>query len=430
MAGARMSLVLVVWLGSALAHAGDPEVALVDISPEPDPDWREQDRRFLQRLHAELAGAEGLRMVAADRVAALFREKPAIDVAALRAKAHGHLEHGKELSARLKPRQAIDEFSEALRILRAVFPFLDDLDALEQAHFQLGMTYQALGKERAAEHQYRMVLLLHPDRRLDEATVNPVVIERFSQVRERLVTSMKGSVSLLSEPAGARVIMDGKPVGRTPITIPGVTPGDHYFSMEHDGYKTWFGVVRVQPDTVGKREVFLVEGESARWVRLRNRMAQAGIGQVPSGSAREMAQALGCDWLMLVALSHPGGKTMAEVGLHQRGSGQVDPLGVFSADDGPPPALVQRVRAWIGGERRTPHKTFVRRGQDESRDTRTGDVNRRPLPPPPPPSGDDTSWYQSWWFWTAVGVVVAGAATTTTVMWLSRDQGIQVEVIR
>ena len=67
------------------------------------------------------------------------------------------------------------------------------------------MTYQALGKDSRAGQEYRTVLLLDPDRKLDDAVVNPVVIERFEQVRAELVTSMKGSVSLLSKPAGARV---------------------------------------------------------------------------------------------------------------------------------------------------------------------------------------------------------------------------------
>lgn len=428
MAGARIVLVILDLLLVARAQADPPTVALLDIS-QSDPDWRDQDLRLLERLRAGLADADGISMVPAGRVAALFREKTTIDVASLHAKARTHLARGKELSARLKPRKAIEEFSEALRILRAVFPFLDDLGDLEDAHFQLGMTFQALGKERPAERQYRMVLLLDPDRQLDEATVNPVVVERFGQVRERLLTSMKGSVSLLSKPEGARVFMDGEPAGRTPITIPGVTPGDHYFAMEHEGYKTWFGVVRVEPEAMEKREVFLVEGESVRWVRLRNRMAAAGMGQVPAASARELTQALGCDWLLLVALSHLGGKTMLEVGLFERGTTQVSPLGVFPAPGGDPADVVQRVRRWIGGERRTPHKTFVRRKKDAGAGGVAGG-GTRPPPPSPPPPPDGTSWYESWWFWTAVGVVVTGAAATTTALLLTRDSGIQLEVIR
>ena len=151
MRGARSLLLILGLLTAGAARADPPDVALLEISARSDPDWREQDQRMLSRLRDGLAAAKGIRAVPARQVEALFWEKPAIDVTSLRRKARDHLAQGRQLAARLKPRKAIGELAEALRILRAVFPFLDDLGDLEETHFQLGMTYQSLGKERAAQ---------------------------------------------------------------------------------------------------------------------------------------------------------------------------------------------------------------------------------------------------------------------------------------
>jgi hypothetical protein len=422
-----LSIVLV--LGSCLSVArAEPSIALVDLAARPEPDWREQDLALLESVREALAAQPGVRSVPGEDVATFFREKPETAAEPLMKRARGHLDRGMALSARLKPRQAIQEFSAALRILRAIFPHLDDLAGLQEAHLQMGMTYQALGQSRKADQQYRMVLLQDPDRTLDEATVNPVVVERFDRVRQQVLTSLKGSFSLISTPAGARVYMNGNHLGYTPLTVPGIYPGEHYFSLEHDGYKTWSGILRIRPGGMEKREVFLVEGKGIRWLRLRNRMAQAGIGRARPADAQKLATALGTDWLLLASVSHLGGKTMLEVGLFEAGSGTVDSLGIFPVEGGGLTRLAERVRRWVQGDRRTPSKTFVRRKDPPVREV-VGRKDPPPPPPPPPPDGD-TRWYESWWFWTAVGVVAAGAVTTTTVLLVSRESGIRVEVFR
>jgi len=54
-----------------------------------------------------------------------------------------------------------------------------------------------------------------------------------------------GSLSVESRPAGARVFLDGKPIGSTPLSTNDVPAGDHAIRLEHDGYKTWVASVRV-----------------------------------------------------------------------------------------------------------------------------------------------------------------------------------------
>ena|GEM_PF-1870428 len=422
----RAGALIFFFLLSGIAAGAEPSLVLVEVTPQPDPQWRDQDVRLLREFRSLLGARPGLRMVPDAELDALFKEPPTRATEPLAKRARQHLKKGKEYSESLKPKQAITEFKEALRILRAIFASLGDFSALEEAHLQLGMTYQALGKERRAAREYRMVLLLNPQRKLDDTMVNPVVVESFDRERERLLTSMTGSISLLSKPSAARVHMNGRPVGYTPITIPGVYPGEHYFTMEHDGYQTWFGVLKVKPGELEKKEVFLAEGKRIRWVRLRNRIGHAGIGRAAAQDVEKFANAVGADWLLLAVVSHLGGRTMLKLGIFESGRKQVSSLGIFTAEEGQLGRVAKRVERWIQGDRSLSHKTFIRK---KPPDNGMGG-GTLPPPPPPPPEEDGTAWYKSWWFWTAVSVVVVGAATVPVTLYLTRDSGIRVEAYR
>jgi len=54
-----------------------------------------------------------------------------------------------------------------------------------------------------------------------------------------------GSLMVVSRPPGARVFMDGKPVGATPLALPTVTAGTHAIRLEYEGYRRWTGAIRV-----------------------------------------------------------------------------------------------------------------------------------------------------------------------------------------
>jgi len=55
----------------------------------------------------------------------------------------------------------------------------------------------------------------------------------------------RGSLTVESRPSGARVFLDGRLVGTTPLTWAGIPAGDHSIRLEHDGYTNWTGSVRV-----------------------------------------------------------------------------------------------------------------------------------------------------------------------------------------
>jgi len=56
-----------------------------------------------------------------------------------------------------------------------------------------------------------------------------------------------GALAVDSRPTGARVFLDGKPIGTTPLMVPSVPAGDHAVRLELDGYRPWTSSVRMVP---------------------------------------------------------------------------------------------------------------------------------------------------------------------------------------
>jgi hypothetical protein len=68
---------------------------------------------------------------------------------------------------------------------------------------------------------------------------------RVVEERQR-VPSGPGSLQVVSRPAGAEVIVDGKSVGRTPLSIE-VSPGSHTVRLALPGFNAWQTTVDIQP---------------------------------------------------------------------------------------------------------------------------------------------------------------------------------------
>jgi hypothetical protein len=55
----------------------------------------------------------------------------------------------------------------------------------------------------------------------------------------------KGSITLQSEPQGARAFVDGRAVGSTPVSLTEIPAGSRVVRLETEGYQTWSAAVRV-----------------------------------------------------------------------------------------------------------------------------------------------------------------------------------------
>jgi hypothetical protein len=92
----------------------------------------------------------------------------------------------------------------------------------------------------------------------DEPTVTPTV--RAAQGRLPVRTSIApppaeptikpfvGSLQIDSTPQGARVVIDGKVAGVTPLVVPDLVAGSHVLRLEAEGAKPWSSAIRVVAD--------------------------------------------------------------------------------------------------------------------------------------------------------------------------------------
>jgi serine/threonine protein kinase len=54
-----------------------------------------------------------------------------------------------------------------------------------------------------------------------------------------------GALHVESRPDGARVFLDGRLIGTTPMSIPGISAGEHAIRLERDGYRRWSSSIRI-----------------------------------------------------------------------------------------------------------------------------------------------------------------------------------------
>lgn len=62
---------------------------------------------------------------------------------------------------------------------------------------------------------------------------------------QRTIAGVGGALVVDSRPEGAKVFLDGKLVGTTPMSLPSIAAGEHTVRLERDGYKNWSSTVRV-----------------------------------------------------------------------------------------------------------------------------------------------------------------------------------------
>jgi TonB family protein len=62
----------------------------------------------------------------------------------------------------------------------------------------------------------------------------------------RSAAATTGAVSIVTEPAGARVLVDGAASGNAPLTVANLSPGKHAVQTERDGYDTAMREVEIK----------------------------------------------------------------------------------------------------------------------------------------------------------------------------------------
>jgi hypothetical protein len=255
----------------------------------------------------------------------------------------------------------------------------DDFELLRLSLLLRGMNELALSREDRAREAFRSAVALRPDAELD-AAYPPDVRELHATVRTELRADPPVSVVLSTAPPGAEVMLDGRPIGVSPVSL-NATPGRHYVRVEAVGHEPRTLPVDLR-EGAAPIEVPLPEAEAALVLRQLAALEPAELARIPESTREHIARELEVGRLLAVAARD----AQVELALLDLRSGEV------ARRAGPAAELDRLVR-----------ELHFPVGSDEHEEPRTP-ARRSP------------------WLWTVLGIVLVGGGVTAAVL-LTRDPG-------
>ena len=179
------------------------------------------------------------------------------------------------------------DFREAIRRFRLAAERVPSADLW----FNIARAHEELGEYEQAIEQYRRYLrekVDPPDRAQVEAHIAALrkQLERLRAIRQRAPTT--GVVQIRSNVRGARIELDGKPSGRTPLPVPLVLPaGSHELRLRAEGYVPFHARVGVYPGMTTGVYADLAPRTVARSVRGKPlwTWVAAGLAAVAAGTS-------------------------------------------------------------------------------------------------------------------------------------------------
>ena len=128
--------------------------------------------------------------------------------------------------------------------MRAAAPTAATAD-IQAAQAAMGAIAWVLGDIPTAEPRLVEALSYDSSMRPMEVSEPPGFAQLWERARFEINDHSRGELSLTSEPAGARVVIDGTPRGRTPVVVQGLTAGPHLVQYDLFGYALTGEIVKL-----------------------------------------------------------------------------------------------------------------------------------------------------------------------------------------
>lgn len=115
--------------------------------------------------------------------------------------------------------RALDLLKQALSELERAPLTGEPWKVMSQAHALKGVVLLGLGKKAEAQEAFRVVLRVEPTLALSKDDFTPSVLSQFEALRKEVARAKKAQVQVQSTPAGAEVLVEGRVMGVTPLTL-------------------------------------------------------------------------------------------------------------------------------------------------------------------------------------------------------------------
>jgi len=370
-----------------------------------------------------------------------------------------------------KFKRALANFERARDLLTREGGRVRDFDTLTDILLRIAASHLAQGQGERANQALLALFRLSPEYQIDSSEFPPKLVKRAERMRRKLARDKRGAISISSDPGFAEVLLDGRPVGETPLVKKDVLSGQHFLCLHLPEHHDHCTELKVKPGKTAEVSVQLAANPSVMTFRhLFEKTAEGAPRKETLVMATDFGEAIGAQRVLVGGVAEDAGGFLVSVALIDSEAGTlsrlllapldaelnslkelsrsiaaalVEPggneplpltvggqsigslamldfgaylLGISS--QGAATALVGGTggeggaggRTGSGGETETLTATL---------DTGQGRGTITEPPPDPgtePVVGQDDKWYEKWWVWTIVGVVVAGGAVTTGVL--------------
>jgi hypothetical protein len=172
----------------------------------------------------------------------------------------------------------------------------EDFAALRRALVLRAMNEHALERPDAARAALEYAIGIAPDDDLDESLAPPPVQELYTAVRTELLARPPGAAIVTTVPVGARVLLDGREIGRSPVTANGVA-GRHLLRVEADLMVSRTLVVDLPSAQTGTLVVELAPA-SPREIALELSRGDVSPRAIDAARRERMQDELDTDWIV------------------------------------------------------------------------------------------------------------------------------------
>lgn len=139
------------------------------------------------------------------------------------------------------------------------------------------------------------LMALNPTFELSTKRYNKDFIALRASVATSRSSSLRGTVTVKSQPLGARVYLDGEFQGYTPFTLPPLQVGKHMLKLSRPGFRQYGQLMEVTPDDAEVTAELSPTNNYKKYDSQLDKVATEIVKTTPSPSAVTMGKALSID---------------------------------------------------------------------------------------------------------------------------------------
>ena len=172
-------------------------------------------------------------------------------------KAEAALKEGMKAYNNVELNDAIESFEQAIQLYGPLLEYPEHRAKAEEATLYLAASYVLNGDGKDGEKTFVRLLKLNPSLSLDGKGFTPAVFDIYAKAKGELEDAPSGSVNVTSDPDGMAVYMDGYFRGLAPVSLEGLSVGEHFLKVIEPGYQDYSTKLTIYPDTTKKLSVKL-----------------------------------------------------------------------------------------------------------------------------------------------------------------------------